>query len=138
MDDLPKVALSIRQPWAWAILHAGKDIENRSWESLRRGPICIHAAKGLTKREFDGFVDLARAMTRVGTWPKDVWVPEMKDLARGGIIGVADLVGCVRESASPWFQGTYGFVLANVRPVEFIPCIGALGFFDWRNGRWSK
>ena len=26
-------ALSIRQPWAWAILHAGKDIENRDWRT---------------------------------------------------------------------------------------------------------
>ena len=25
-------ALSIRQPWAWLILHAGKDIENRDWK----------------------------------------------------------------------------------------------------------
>lgn len=30
-SDLPPLALSIRQPWAWAILCAGKDIENRSW-----------------------------------------------------------------------------------------------------------
>lgn len=27
-SDLHQVALSIRQPWAWAILHAGKDIES--------------------------------------------------------------------------------------------------------------
>ena len=24
-------ALTIKQPWAWAIIHAGKDIENRDW-----------------------------------------------------------------------------------------------------------
>ena len=24
-------ALTIKQPWAWAILHGGKDIENRNW-----------------------------------------------------------------------------------------------------------
>lgn len=29
--DLPEFALSIRQPWAWAIVYAGKDIENRTW-----------------------------------------------------------------------------------------------------------
>lgn len=32
-SDLHQVALSIRQPWAWAILHAGKDIENRDWHT---------------------------------------------------------------------------------------------------------
>ena len=23
------LAVSIRQPWAWAVIHAGKDVENR-------------------------------------------------------------------------------------------------------------
>ncbi|MQA14935.1 MAG: ASCH domain-containing protein [Pseudonocardiaceae bacterium] len=38
-------ALSIRQPWAWAILHAGKDVENRSWPIRHRERLVIHAAK---------------------------------------------------------------------------------------------
>ena len=32
-------ALSIRQPWAWAIINAGKDIENRQWPTKFRGSI---------------------------------------------------------------------------------------------------
>jgi len=37
-------ALTVRQPWAWAIIHGGKDVENRS-RSLGpyRGPVAIHA-----------------------------------------------------------------------------------------------
>jgi hypothetical protein len=23
--------LTVRQPWAWAIIHGGKDAENRNW-----------------------------------------------------------------------------------------------------------
>lgn len=38
-------ALSIRQPWAWCIIYAGKDIENRTWATQYRGPVLIHAAK---------------------------------------------------------------------------------------------
>jgi ASCH domain-containing protein len=38
-------ALSLRQPWAWAVLHAGKTIENRTWATGYRGRIRIHAAK---------------------------------------------------------------------------------------------
>lgn len=129
---LPPKALSIRQPWAWAIVHAGKDIENRDWGTKFRGPVCIHAAKGMTVAEFDNFVELSRAMYRNGTWTGD-FVPERKALSRGGIVGVATITDCVRSSRSPWFQGTYGFVLADVRAVDFIPCNGALGFFDWRN-----
>lgn len=38
-------ALSLRQPWLWAILHAGKRIENRTWATKYRGRIRLHAAK---------------------------------------------------------------------------------------------
>lgn len=132
MTDLPNMALSIRQPWAWAILHAGKDIENRSWSTSFRGPVCIHASKGMTKGEFEEFVECSRQIHRLGLWDKDVWVPPPNDLPRGGIVGVAEVTGCVNMSGSPWFFGTWGFVIENARPIDFIPCKGALGFFEWR------
>ena len=31
-DDCPAVeVLAIRQPWAWAMVYAGKDVENHRW-----------------------------------------------------------------------------------------------------------
>jgi len=41
------LALSVLQPWAWAIIHAGKTIENRDWRHgcAHRGPLYIHASK---------------------------------------------------------------------------------------------
>ena len=119
-------ALSIRQPWAWAILHAGKDIENRTWATSFRGPICIHASQGV-----GGW----------GEWDEALWfieakmghVPPLRSMiTKGGIIGTAEIVNCVAASNSPWFFGPYGFVLRNVQAVDFIPVKGALGFFDWR------
>ena len=120
------MALSIRQPWAWAILHVGKNIENRSWWTNFRGPVCIHAAKGMTRAEWDEasywmLVNFA------------VVAPRMPDLQRGGIVGVAEIVNCIQNSDRPWFMGRYGFVLRNARPVNFLPVRGALGFFDWRD-----
>ena len=44
-------ALSIRQPWAWLIVHGRKDIENRSWRTKFRGRFLVHAAQGMTRRE---------------------------------------------------------------------------------------
>jgi len=38
-------ALSVRAPWWWAILHLGKDIENRDWSTNYRGKIYLHAGK---------------------------------------------------------------------------------------------
>jgi hypothetical protein len=39
-------AISLTQPWASLIAIGAKTIETRSWPTLYRGPIAIHAAKG--------------------------------------------------------------------------------------------
>lgn len=117
-------ALSVRQPWAWAILHAGKTHENRDWPTRFRGTIALHAAKGLTREEhLWASMDIEE---RSGLRP-----PAYPMLAqRGFIVGLVDIVGCVTESPSPWFQGEYGFVLENPRPLASpIYCKGALGFW---------
>jgi len=135
MIGLPTKALSIRQPWAWAIINAGKDIENRDWSTRFRGPVCIHAAKGMTNREWGqamDFIDELFPVPLAAQCGRRRSAFGSLDAQRGGIIGVADIVDCVESSDSPWFFGRYGFVLQNVRPVEFIPVKGALGFFDWR------
>lgn len=111
-------ALSIRQPWAWLILHAGKDVENRSWPTRFRGRFLIHAAKGMTRDEYES----------APAWIVDL--PDFDQLRRGGIVGSAELVDCVTESDSEWFFGRYGFVLRNVKPLLFVPYRGELGFFD--------
>ena len=121
-------ALSIRQPWCYAILSLGKDIENRSWTTSYRGPLLIHAGKAMTKAEYEDFTeyvtnDTARAILG------PVAVPPMKYLERGGIVGIVDLVDCVTESTSPWFMDEVGFVLDNPRPLPFVPYTGQLGFF---------
>lgn len=125
MSDLPPVALSIRQPWAWAIIQAGKDIENRTWRTNYRGPVCIHASAGMTKAEYTETAEFVRSITNLP-------IPRMADLHRGGIIGVAEIVGCVTGSRSPWFFGPHGLALRNARPVDFIRVKGCLGLFDWR------
>jgi hypothetical protein len=116
-------AITVRQPWAWAILYAGKNIENRSWRTHIRGPVAIHAAKGLTRSEYEAVVE---SLPR--RWRKEV--PAFEEMTRGAIIGVVDLVDCVTESKSRWFGGEYGFVLKNPRPIKPIPCTGALSFWD--------
>lgn len=128
---LPDRALSIRQPWAWAILIAGKDVENRSRRFHYRGPICIHAAKGVGAIEYMEARKLIVAITGSRANP-----PKLADeFERGGIIGTAEIVDCVEASDSPWFFGPFGLVLANVQPVPFIPVKGALGLFKWKEKR---
>lgn len=125
-------ALSIRQPWAWMILHAGKDIENRSWETFTRGTVLIHASKGCTNAEYDNAIEGAR-MLELNASHAEVLInaPPLKSLERGGIIGSVEIVDCVRGKRSAWHaEGQFGFVLRDAKPLPFRPCTGRLGFFE--------
>jgi len=118
--------LSIRQPWAWLILHGGKDVENRDWPTRVRGKILIHASGTMTRDDY-------RACTLFISDMKTEWRLPAYDVLRqqcGGIVGKVEITGCVAQSASPWFVGEFGFVLANPQPTEFVPCKGRLGFFE--------
>lgn len=139
--ERPKLpALSIRQPWAWMIVNAGKDIENRNWTTRFRGRFLIHAAKGCTKDEYQGAIQFARRAVRLSGYNLQRYmVPEPRDLHRGGIIAEAEIVDCVQMSTSPWFVGEHGFVLRNVKALPFTPCRGALGFFYPQNAKaWQE
>ena len=119
----PLFALSVRQPFAWAIMEGWKDIENRSWPTKRRGTIALHASGNLTRSEYELFVQ--KRATR------DRTIPDFEDLPRGAILGLVDIVDCVEKSRSQWFTGPFGFVLDNPRKLpEPIVCNGALSF--WR------
>jgi hypothetical protein len=109
-------AISVRQPWAWAIIHAGKDIENRTWKNKHcHGTVAVHASGGR-----DDLDDL----------PDGVGRPRNEELVQGAIIGVVDIVDVVEDSDSEWFGGPLGFVLKNPRPLnQPIPCKGKL--FLW-------
>ena len=109
-------ALTVRQPWAWAIFHAGKDIENRSWRNKYSiGTIAIHAS---------GNADSIDAL------PARVRRPEADALVRGAIIGLVDVVRIVERSRSRWFNGPLGWVLTNPRRLSKpIACTGRLGLW---------
>jgi hypothetical protein len=141
-------ALSLRQPWCWAILGAGKRIENRQWNTHYRGPILLHAAKGCTDREMrDGL----QWMTDAGVVQRAVWADgPLLDMRRGGIVGRARLVDVIPACRANgravelahmvarvhhvdlrwWMPEQYGFVLADVEPLPFTPHPGALNLFN--------
>ena len=118
--------ISIRQPWAYAILHLGKTIENRGWHSSYRGTLLIHASKSCTRTEY---AEALWWMQREKLCsPRGL--PSFDELPKGGIVGICRMADCVNESSSPWFMGERGFVLEAAQPVDFVPCKGALGLFD--------
>jgi hypothetical protein len=111
-------AISIKQPWAWAILHAGKDVENRSHNKFKNlsGRVLIHASKSIDP---EGRTFIAKHF--------DIIVPS--DLPRGGIVGSIEVTGFTTSSKSLWFFGPYALTLWDPKPCEFIPYKGALGIF---------
>jgi hypothetical protein len=133
-------ALSLTQPWAWLVIHGGKDIENRRWNTKFRGPFLIHAAKRMHVLD-----DYAAAIGFADLVQPDLPIPEPDDLPRGGIVGIAELVDVLSppldgqlQSPSWRMLGQYGFVLRNVGSLPFQPCKGALGFwgsFELRDGK---
>lgn len=144
MTDLPDRALSVRAPWWWAIIHAGKDIENRSRKHSVRGRVWLHASAW--HRPTDIAIDIASMADcyDCAPWPmadarhksvqrfnvdKIQAIAEMR-AAGGHIVGSVEIVDCVTESESPWYFGPVGFVLRN--PIALpkpVPCKGALSFF---------
>ena len=118
-------ALSIQQPWAWLIARGYKDIENRSWFTRYRGRFLIHASQkadyhAIQKHRLAGVIKSIMKANNV----------TMDDLERGGIVGAVDLVDCITAGGSQWFDGDYGFVLANPEVMKFVPCRGKLNFFS--------
>jgi hypothetical protein len=135
--DLPELALSVRQPWAWAIISAmpPKDIENRSWQAVnhglrQRGRVALHAARGMSREEY---YEAREFMEEIG-----IKCPPAIDLRRGGIIGSVEVVDVVSKSDSLWFFGPRGLVLRDPMSCEFIPCYGTLGYFEWCKGAVGK
>ena len=132
---LPSLALSIRQPWAHAIVMGGKYIENRKWITKLRGPICIHAS-AYNRRNYaedrEEYLDVLHSYVHpVSVPPMEMSMIQQPDF--GAIIGTATIVDVVVRHDSPWFFGPFGIVLADQKPLEKpIPLKGALGFFEWR------
>ena len=106
-------ALTILQPWAWAIIHGPKRIENRSWRTHHRGPLLIHAGKSR-----------ARLCTQLNDG-----TPVPRDLVFRAFLGMVDVVDCIPVAEAgddPFAEGPWCWILRNPRPLrETVPFRGA-------------
>ena len=113
-------ALSIRQPWAWLVVNGYKDIENRSWRTNHRGPLLIHASSTTSDFTLENLATIKDKYSVV--------VPEIVDI--GGIVGIVDVVDCIRTHQSKWkLRGSWGWVLKNPRRLPYRECKAVVGFF---------
>ncbi len=114
-------ALSIRQPFAWAVVANVKKTENRTWSTDYRGTIAIHAST---------------SPTIVNAFRKDSGCEYFsgEHLPFGAIIGLAEIVNVALygpdQEDDPFACGPYCWTMAHGRFLEKpIPLKGKLNLF---------
>ncbi|MET4095132.1 ASCH domain-containing protein [Arthrobacter sp. UYCu712] len=133
-------ALTVKNPWAWSIINAGKDVENRSKPTSYRGQLYIHAAKTLADDEAFHFTLFANALQDAALHVRHT-IDKL-----GYVLGTVDVVGCHHSAdcmkrpvggqgewiCSQWAQrGSYHWELANPRPLACpFPETGKLGLWN--------
>ncbi len=115
--------LSVRAPWAQAIIHLGKNWENRPQNRKYRGPLMIQASATP-----DADYEWAAEFCERTSGRK---LPD--EIRFGGIVGVVNLVGCsppLDHDDGRWrFAGQYGLELEQAVALPFRFVKGALGLF---------
>jgi hypothetical protein len=125
-------ALSFKQPYAWLIANGYLLVDDRTWGTQYRGPILIHASKGIYQ-EYYSYIKLNT----------DVPIPAIDLLGFGGVVGIASLVHCSRPGELPEgisrqqrahfcgiHQDYFGFLFEQAMPLTLMPCAGKLGIFE--------
>lgn len=129
---MPRIALSVRQPWATLIVLGIKELEVRRWSTKRTGRIYIHAGKQIDRR--------ARGWKLV---PEEHLA--LLDL-RGGLVGSVELIGCrtyrtgrefARDRQKHWNRTDWyvpprmhAFEFADPQTIPFEAVKGRLYFFE--------
>lgn len=137
------LAITIQQPWAWAIMHGGKNVENRTrvgtWRRAVGQRVAIHAGRQWSERGARLVPKLARRGWQEG------WQDRVDRVPPGVVIGsvlVVDVHVAQGGCCTPWGErtgreagdGTRLDVVHLVleEPVPLVlpePCRGALGLW---------
>jgi hypothetical protein len=148
-------AITVQQPWAWAIVHGGKSVENRTrigtWRPALGERIAIHAGQRWSDRGEQSPLIQQAWCEHVGGGPCWCFNRDDADFVYGAIIGtviVDDVHPAYPETHAfgntyaaaccdnPWGEQSYvehgGIVhltLSDPQPCDPIPCRGALGLW---------
>lgn len=133
---LPEVAvtlavrvLTVRQPHAHLLIHGApnagvKDVENRSKRTRHRGTLLIQASAKVDRAAYADYIAEGVELLPAG------------ELVLGAIIGAVQVIGCVRDSRSPWaIPGYWHWMTATPCAADpVIPLKGQLSMFDTPDG----
>lgn len=90
VDTIDVRILTVKQPWATALISGGKDVENRSWATNYRGWVLIHAGKSID----------ASVPARYGLGDAQAAMA----LPRGCVIGAVNITAVIRTWRSRWAE----------------------------------
>ena len=125
--------ITIKQPFASLIIAGLKEYEFRTWKTNYRGPILIHAGKGIDKNAMKKYEQFHL------------------EYLTGYILGIADLTDCIKidEEAKTMLKkkksivyenqinnkekNYYGFKLENIQTIEPIYINGQLGLWNYND-----
>ena len=143
MKDADLRVLSVKQPWAWAIVNGYKTIENRNSRfpsTLRPLPkwVVIHASKGSYTKQVQAreLRSLRRELDKSGH--KNVRIPAA--FRRGVIVGMAQIVRAEEDPTDPnnvwWHKDDYAYEIGSSARLSGagIALKGQLGFAKMRAG----
>jgi hypothetical protein len=106
--------ISLHPLWAWAVLHAGKDVDNRAWSTDRRGRVLIHAWEQRTSLREDQA--LRAELSFLAGIPRTVLPATFE---RGAIVGSVEIIDCVEAAPSRWAaRGKVHWVLRDPCPLS--------------------
>jgi hypothetical protein len=131
--------LSVKNPWAYAILNLGKNIENRTRGTGYRGILYIHSSAIPDSNAISRVLQIGNSLGRV--YP-DLTIEEM--LANTGcILGYVDLVDCVKaiSTSNPWGESNcvHWYLRNPVLLKKPVPAKGKLGIWKWEvPERWEE
>lgn len=133
-------ALSGYAEWFWLMARNWKDVENRGWSLTRYIKreylpvrVYLHASKTPASKGDVAFIKRKLTSEQRREFEAVDW-----ERYRGHIIGEVTITDEITmddwgmpATHSPWFFGTYGFVVEDgVLYDNPVPCRGQLGFFE--------
>ncbi|GHT87207.1 hypothetical protein FACS1894137_14050 [Spirochaetia bacterium] len=122
-------SLTVQNPWAYAIFHCGKLIENRSRKTNYRGRILIHVSKQEQMNPMTSEYQREFMRHIMG-----------KNPLAGNIIGSVEIIDCIKSEDDGSLQSTlwgnfycWHWILKG--PIRFdkpIPARGMLGLWEYK------
>lgn len=119
-------AVTLQQPMAHAVLHLGKNVENRSqwtpWRRISGETVAVHGGAAWSRVYADEVQGVCGQRL------------EADMVVAGALLGVVDVTGMHWEQGgccAPWGRrNSLHVLLANARPLpQPIPCRGQLGIW---------